>query len=331
MDILIVGGAGYIGSVTNHLLLEQGFQTTVLDNLSRGHLASVPKGSSFIEGDFSDPDLLKEMFASKKFDAVMHFAALSLVGESVSNPLLYYKNNVANTIVLFNEMEKAGIENFIFSSTAAVYGNPHKVPIEESHPIQPINPYGWSKSMVEQVLRDAIPTKKIRYVSLRYFNAAGALPDGSLGEHHEQETHLIPLVLQTLLDPKSDRILKVFGTDYGTPDGTCIRDYIHVLDLAEAHILGLKYLQNGGQSDIFNLGNGKGFSVREVIETAEKVTGKKVPFEETDRRPGDPPVLVANSTKINQVLKWKPKFPELGSIIETAWKWHSLNPNGYSN
>lgn len=332
MNVLVIGGAGYIGSITNRLLLEKGYRTTVLDNLSRGHRAALVKGTRFIKGDLADQRLLTEIFTSQHFDAVMHFAALSLVGESVENPLAYYQNNVAHTITLLKEMKKAGIANFVFSSTAAVYGNPLEIPINEDHPVHPINPYGWSKCMVEQILKDASRAYNIRYVSLRYFNAAGAHPDGTMGEHHCNETHLIPLVLQSALDASSDqRPLKIYGTDYETPDGTCVRDYFHVLDLAEAHIRALKYLANGGSSEIFNLGNGRGFSVLEVIHAAEKITGRRIPILKTGKRAGDPPVLIASSEKISRKLGWEPQFSDLNTIIETAWLWHSCHPKGYEN
>lgn len=332
MEILIVGGAGYIGSFMNRLLIEQGYNTTVLDNLSTGHRSAIRKKGDFIEGDLADYGLLMKLFASRKFDVVMHFAAFALVGESVKNPLSYYHNNVANTINLLKAMKESGIKFFIFSSTAAVYGNPQDIPIIESHPVQPVNPYGWSKAIVEQILKDSTEAYDIRFASLRYFNAAGAHPDGSMGEDHQNETHLIPLIIKSILDDKCvGKPLHIFGTDYDTSDGTCIRDYIHVLDLVQAHMLAMKYLLDGGESDIFNLGNGKGFSVLEVIKTTEKVISKLVPVKRTERRAGDPPVLIAGSEKISQKLGWKPNYMELETIIESAWKWHSSYPKGYNN
>jgi UDP-glucose 4-epimerase len=332
MNVLIVGGAGYIGSFMNRLLVERGYRTAVLDNLSTGHRSSVGKDTEFIEGDLSDYKLLMDLLGSGRFDAVMHFSAFSLVGESVGNPLKYYYNNVSNTINLLKAMKSSGVRHFIFSSTAAVFGNPEEIPIPEDHPVRPINPYGWSKSMVEQILRDLSVNDELHYVSLRYFNAAGADPEGSMGEDHRNETHLIPLVMKAVLgEVAGGRPLTIFGTDYDTPDGTCIRDYIHVIDLAEAHILALNYLADGGKSEIFNLGNGRGFSVQEVIRTAEKVIGKPVPVVEGERRPGDPAVLVASSEKIKRILGWRPRYADLETIIETAWRWHSNHPGGYGD
>jgi UDP-glucose 4-epimerase len=297
MEILIVGGAGYIGSVTNYFLVEQGCKTTVFDNLSLGYKQAVGK-TPLIVGDLENFHEIKNALSSKKFDAVMHFSAFSLVGESVNNPLKYYKNNVANTLNLIKAMIETETKNFIFSSTAAVFGNPTEIPITENHPINPINPYGWSKSFVEQILSDTFK-ENFKFVCLRYFNACGSTVDGKIGEAHANETHLIPLILKTLLN-QNPKPLKVFGNDYETQDGTCVRDYVHVLDLAEAHFLALKYLLKGGErdfvpSEIFNLGNGKGFSVFEIVKAAEKVTGKKVPLEIAERRKGDPPVLIASS------------------------------------
>ena len=332
MDVLVVGGAGYIGSFMSRLLTERGYNTTVFDNLSLGHRAALDRKITLIEGDLSDNRLLKRIFTSTNCDAVMHFAAFALVGESVEDPLSYYYNNVSNTVNLLKAMKETGVKYFIFSSSAAVFGNPKEIPIVEAHPQEPINPYGWSKSMVEQILKDACQAYDLRYVSLRYFNAAGAYPDGNMGEDHHNETHLIPLVLKSILGEEAGgKPLKIFGTDYDTPDRTCIRDYIHVLDLAEAHILALEYLVGGGPSQVFNLGNGKGFSVLEVIRTAEKITGRTVPLVKANRRAGDPPVLVAGSEKISQKLGWKPNYAELEAIIETAWKWHSSHPKGYDD
>lgn len=332
MNILVVGGAGYIGSIMCRLLKERGYNTTVLDNLSLGHRAAVGNQIGFVEGDLADNDLLKKIFTSTRFDAVMHFAAFASVGESVEDPLYYYYNNVGNTVNLLRVMKETGVKYFIFSSTAAVFGNPKEIPIVETHPQQPINPYGWSKSMVEQILKDSSHAYDFQYVSLRYFNAAGAHPNGDIGEDHRIETHLIPLILKSILGKEfGGKTLKIFGTDYDTPDGTCIRDYIHVLDLAEAHILALEYLAEGGSSEIFNLGNGKGFSVLEVIRAAERVTGKKAPVKKMGRRPGDPAVLVAGSEKISRTLGWESKYAEIETIIETAWKWHLAHPKGYES
>jgi UDP-glucose 4-epimerase len=330
MNILVIGGAGYIGSFISRTLVEKGYHVTVFDNLHLGHRAAVGKDISFVEGDLADRAALDTLFRSRRFDGVMHFAAFSAVGESMVDPLAYYGNNVANTINLLSAMKDAHVERFIFSSSAAVFGNPLEVPITETHPQNPINPYGEGKSMVERIMRDGAMAYDLRYVSLRYFNAAGASPEGDMGEDHRRETHLIPLALKAILGEKAGGTpLRIFGDDYDTPDGTCIRDYIHVLDLADAHVLALEYLLDGGESDIFNLGNGKGFSVSEVVKTAEKVAGKSVPTLKGDRRAGDPPVLVAGSEKITKKLGWTPLFPGLEAIIETAWKWHESHPKGY--
>ncbi len=330
MNVLIVGGAGYIGSFINHLLLEQGYNTTVIDNLSAGHRTSLSNKTKFIEGDMADYSLLKKTLQSYKIDVVMHFAAFSLVGESVKNPGAYYENNVVNSLNLLMAMKETGVKYFIFSSTAAVYGEPQNIPITETHTVRPINPYGSSKNLVEQILNGFSIANHLKFVSLRYFNAAGAHPDGSMGEDHQNETHLIPLILKAVQNEKTGgEPLKIFGTDYDTKDGTCIRDYIHVLDLAEAHVLAMKYLLDGGESDIFNLGNGNGYSVLEVIDAAKKIIGKKVPVAMEKRRSGDPAVLVASSEKISKKLGWKLQYAGLETIIKTAWKWHSNHPGGY--
>ncbi len=331
MEILVVGGAGYIGSFVSRMLLAEGYHPTVLDNLSLGHRAALDPRIPLVTGDLADDGLLQRLFRDRRFDAVMHFAALAAVGESVQIPLTYYRNNVANTLNLLAAMKNAGIARFIFSSSAAIFGTPERIPIDETHPARPINPYGRSKLMVEEILRDAAAAGDLQSVALRYFNAAGASPDGRMGEDHRCETHLIPLVLKAVLGgAKSGARLKVFGTDYPTPDGTCVRDYIHVSDLARAHLLAVDYLAAGGASAAFNLGNGKGFSVMEVIRTAEKVTGRKVAFETADRRTGDPAVLVAAADRISRELGWQPAYPTLEAIIETAWKWHASHPDGYA-
>ncbi len=317
--ILIVGGAGYIGSHINKKLSQQGYETVVFDNLSFGHTDFV-KWGIFHGGDLSDIDNIREVFKKYPIDAVMHFAAFTYVGESVEDPQKYYLNNLRNTLNLLQVMLEEEVKYFVFSSTCATYGNPEEIPITESHPQNPINPYGKAKLMVEQVLADYTLAYDLNYVSLRYFNAAGADPDAEIGELHEPETHLIPLILDAATGRRDN--IQIFGTDYPTPDGTCIRDYIHVMDLADAHIKALEYLQSGGESEVFNLGNGQGFSVREVIETAHKVTGRKIEVEEVDRRPGDPPVLVGSSDKAREILDWNPEYHDLSLIIETAWKWH---------
>jgi UDP-glucose 4-epimerase len=317
--ILIVGGAGYIGSHINKELNRQEYETIVFDNLSFGHHKFV-KWGIFERGDLGNIDDIRTVFKKYPIEAVMHFASFTYVGESVEDPQKYYLNNLRNTLNLLQVMLEEGVKYFVFSSTCATYGTPQEIPITENHPQKPINPYGKGKLMVEQVLEDYSQAYALKYVSLRYFNAAGADPEAEIGEAHKPETHLIPLILDAA-SGKRDTI-QIFGTDYPTPDGTCIRDYIHVMDLAYAHIKALKYLQEDNSSDVFNLGNGQGFSVKEVIETSQKVTGNKINIEEVERRPGDPPVLVGSSTKAQEVLGWHPKYPDLFTIIKTAWKWH---------
>ncbi|MFH2219167.1 MAG: UDP-glucose 4-epimerase GalE [Pseudomonadota bacterium] len=317
--VLVVGGAGYIGSHMIKELLHAGCRVITLDDLSKGHREMV-RGGEFIEGDFGDRLLLDNLFADYRIDAVMHFAALALVGESVENPLAYYRNNISNTVELLSAMVRHDVRRFIFSSTAAVYGEPAKVPIIEDHPCNPTNPYGATKIAVEWMLRDCDSAYGLKYVSLRYFNAAGADASGEIGERHDPETHLIPLVLKAAAGERAN--IRVFGTDYPTPDGTCIRDYIHVSDLAGAHLLALEALMDRGESAVYNLGNSKGHSVRDVIETARQVTGKAIPAVETGRRAGDPAVLVASSDKIRKELGWKPRYEDLETIIKTAWVWH---------
>jgi len=320
MHILVCGGAGYIGSHMAKMLAAQGHQVTVFDNLSTGHRDAVQWGP-LVEGDLLNSADLERVFASKHIDAVMHFSARSLVGESVQKPDEYYLNNVVGTLNLLNAMCRHGVTKFIFSSTAAVFGNPDYTPIDEQHPTRPINPYGKTKLMVEQVLADYDQAFGLRSVALRYFNAAGADSEGTIGESHQPETHLIPNILLSVAKSGGHR-LKVFGNDYPTPDGTCVRDYIHVHDLCDAHLRALDHLQRGGQSEIFNLGIGHGFSVLEVIAAASTVTGQKIPYDLTARRAGDPPVLVATADKARRQLDWTPRYTELGAIIETAWHWH---------
>ncbi len=323
--ILVTGGAGYIGSHVVKELLRQGHQPIVYDNLQTGHRKAAQE-APFVEADLADQTRLREIFHSHPIDAVMHFAADCQVGESVINPIKYFSNNVINSLQLLELLEKSNINKFVFSSSAAVYGEPEEIPISERHACLPTNPYGETKWIFEKTLHAFHELKKIRYISLRYFNAAGADPDGELGEDHSPETHLIPLVIKAALNGDS---VPIYGTDYRTPDGTCIRDYIHVTDLAQAHILALKKLEEEETSGVYNLGNGIGFSVREVIETTRKVTGKRIVSLESSRRPGDPARLVASSEKIGKKLGWVPKYPELEAIIETAWRWHRNNPNGY--
>jgi len=319
MMILTTGGAGYIGSHLNKLASESGYDTIVLDNLIYGHKEFV-KWGNFHKVDLSNLDELRSLFKSYDIDAVMHFAAYTYVGESVSDPQKYYNNNLKNTLNLLQVMLENDVKQFIFSSTSAIYGEPIKIPITEDHPQNPINPYGKAKLMVEKILEDYNTSYGLNYVSLRYFNAAGADPDGEIGEWHNPETHLIPLVLDAAIG-RSDHV-KIFGTDYPTPDGTCIRDYIHVMDLADAHIKALQYLECNDKSDVFNLGNGNGFSVREVIEKSRQVTGDPISVVESDRRPGDPPVLIGSSKKAEDILNWNPKYKKLEKIIESAWNWH---------
>jgi len=325
--ILVTGGAGYIGSHVVKELLRQGHTPIILDNLQTGHRKAA-KNALFIEGDLSDTKKLKETFQSYPIQAVMHFAAHSLVGESVQNPLKYFSNNVKNGLQLLEILEAFKITKFVFSSSAAVYGEPKEIPISEQHPCAPTNPYGETKWIFEKVLQAFYDAGKLDFISLRYFNAAGADPEGELGEDHSQETHLIPLVIKAGLDETS---IPVYGKDYNTPDGTCIRDYIHVTDLANAHILALRQLEEGKISGIYNLGNGNGYSVQDVIETVKKVTGRKVTAVDSPRRPGDPARLVASSEKIKEELGWIPRYPDLETIVETAWQWHRNHPKGYND
>lgn len=319
--ILVTGGAGYIGSHAVLALKNAGYEVIVLDNLSNGHRELVEVLQvKLIVGDTSDRALLDDIFSTHNISAVMHFAAYIAVGESVTDPAKYYRNNVVGTLTLLEAMLAASINKFIFSSTCALYGVPKFVPLTEEHPQNPISPYATSKWMVERILSDFDTAYNLKSVRFRYFNAAGADPNGLLGEDHQPETHLIPLVLLAALG-KRESIL-IFGTDYPTRDGTCIRDYIHVADLAQAHVLGLEYLLKGGESVVFNLGNGSGFSVREVIETANVVTGKEIKIEERDRRAGDPPILVGSSDKATKVLGWHPQYPNLQEILSHAWQWH---------
>ncbi len=318
LKVLVTGGAGYIGSHTVKLLVENGFEVVVYDNLANGHRDAVIN-ARFVEGDILDGNRLDEILTAESFDAVVHFAAFIEVGESVKNPLKFYENNVAGTINLLNLLKKHKVKNFVFSSTAAVYGNPEKVPIKEDSPLNPINPYGNTKLTIEKVLKDMSDAGEIDFIALRYFNASGADKSGLIGESHNPETHLIPLVLKTA---KGEReCIKIFGTDYSTPDGTCVRDYIHVNDLANAHILALDYLLEGGKSDVFNCGYGMGYSVKEIIDTVKKITGVDFKVEKAPRREGDPPILVADNKKIKSVLNWNPEYNDIEYIIKTAWDW----------
>ena len=326
MNILVVGGAGYIGSHMCKYLAQNNHTPIVLDNLIYGHREAV-KWGPFIEGTMENKDILDSIFSEYEIEAVMHFAAFAYVGESVTEPGKYYNNNVVATISLLEEMRKHNIMKFIFSSTCATYGEPVEIPITESHQQKPINPYGRSKLMVEQILDDYQNAYGLNSISLRYFNAAGADPDGEIGEDHDPETHLIPLILQTAIGKRDE--IAVFGNDYPTEDGTCIRDYIHVTDLSQAHLLALEKLMNNSPGGKYNLGNGDGVSVRKVIDAAREITGKKIPSRIAERRPGDPATLIGSSEKAIKELGWKPKFADLNYILETAWRWHKSNPDGF--
>ena len=329
MKVLVLGGAGYIGSHTVKALCEENIDVVVADNLVTGHIEAVDSRAKFYKGDIRDINFLDDLFSKEKIDAVIHFAAYSLVGESVTDPLKYYDNNLCGTKVLLESMVKNNVDKIVFSSTAATYGEPENIPILESDRTEPTNPYGETKLSMEKMFKWTANAHGLRFVSLRYFNACGADESGKIGEAHNPETHLIPIILQV---PNGQReFVSIFGNDYPTKDGTCIRDYIHVTDLAQAHILAVKYLMNGGNSDIFNLGNGVGFSVREVIETARKVTGHPIPVKDAERRAGDPAQLIASSEKAKKVLGWKPEHDSLEEIIASAWNWHKNHPNGYTH
>jgi len=326
--ILVTGGAGYVGSCVCKSLARAGYTPVVLDNLVAGHRAAVRWGR-FFQGHIDDGALLKEIFTSFDIAAVMHFAAFCYVGDSVKEPARYYRNNVAATLALLTAMVESGVSNFIFSSSCAVYGNPGEIPISETHPTCPVNPYGRTKLMVEMMLRDLSEANGLHAVSLRYFNAAGADPEGELGEDHRPETHLIPLVLQVALGKRPH--IEIYGDDYPTKDGTCVRDYIHIDDLARAHILALERLLDGSAGGAYNLGNGTGYSVREVIETARRVTGRPIVEKVSQRRAGDPPVLVSAGKKAAAELNWSARFTSLDAIVETAWRWHMRHPDGYGS
>ncbi|MCX7845402.1 MAG: UDP-glucose 4-epimerase GalE [Dictyoglomaceae bacterium] len=324
--LLVTGGAGYIGSHVVKDLIKKGYDVIVIDNLEKGHRSAV-KSKYFYKVDLKDKDSLEEIFESFKINGVLHFAAASLVGESMANPGKYFENNILGGLNLLDCMVKYDIKFLIFSSTAAVYGEPKIIPIPEDHPTIPTNVYGSSKLMFEEILKWYEKIFGIKYISLRYFNAAGCDPEGELGEDHNPETHLIPLVLKTALGQRD--YVEIYGSDYPTPDRTCIRDYIHISDLSSAHILALEALLSGKRSDIYNLGNSRGFSVREVIKTAEKVVGERIPVKEVGRRAGDPAILIASSNKIKKDLGWNPQYSDLEEIIESHWRWLKNHPNGY--
>ena len=329
MKILVLGGAGYIGSHTVYALEEAGHDVVIADNLATGHVQAVHPKAKFYQGDIHDFDFLCKLFEAEKVDVVIHFAAFSLVGESVTNPLKYYDNNLCGTKVLLDAMVHCGVDKIAFSSTAATYGEPRSVPILESDPTEPTNPYGETKLAMEKMFKWVGAAHGIRFVSLRYFNACGAHESGKIGEAHAPESHLIPLILQV---PNGQReFISIFGGDYPTKDGTCVRDYIHVTDLAQAHILAAQYLMDGGKSDVFNLGNGVGFTVKEVVEVARAVTGHPIPARIVERRAGDPAQLIASSEKAKKILGWNPQHAELEEIVASAWKWHKSHPHGFAD
>ena len=327
MTVLVCGGAGYIGSHTVYELIDKGDDVVIVDSLETGHIKAVHKDARFYKGDIRDKEFLTNVFDKESIDAVIHFAANSLVGESMVNPLKYYDNNLYGTKVLLEVMIEHDVKKIVFSSTAATYGEPERVPILETDKTEPTNTYGETKLSMEKMMKWTDVAHGLKYVALRYFNACGAHKSGEIGEDHHPETHLIPLILQVPLGKRE--AISVFGNDYDTKDGTCIRDYIHVTDLAQAHILAVDYLMKGNESNIFNLGNGVGFTVNEVIETARKVTGKEIKAVMAERRAGDPAQLIASSEKAKTVLGWKPEHADLEEIIASAWKWHSTHPDGY--
>lgn len=329
MAILVAGGAGYIGSHMVADLVEKGYDVVVADNLSTGHRAAVNKAARFYEGDIRNREFLDELFTKEKIEAVVHFAAFSLVAESMKKPLKYFDNNTGGMITLLEAMHDHGIKYIVFSSTAATYGIPEHMPIKESDPQVPINPYGESKLAMEKIMKWCDKAYGIRFVALRYFNVAGAKPDGSIGEDHHPETHLVPIILQVATGKRDE--LSIFGDDYNTPDGTNVRDYVHPMDLVDAHILAIKYLQAGNPSDAFNLGSSTGFSNKQMLEAAREVTGKPIPAKMAPRRPGDPDALVAASDKARSVLGWQPQYDDVHDIIASAWKWHSTHPQGYND
>ena len=327
MSILVLGGAGYIGSHAVSQLIDKGYEVCVIDNMQTGHKEAINEKAKFYLGDIRNKEFLSNVFKLENFEAVIHFAANSLVGESMTDPLKYFNNNVYGTQVLLEVMKENNVKNIVFSSTAATYGEPKQVPITEDMDTLPTNPYGETKLTMEKIMKWCDKAYGIKYVALRYFNVAGAREGGQIGEDHNPETHLIPIVLQTALGKRE--FITIYGEDYDTEDGTCIRDYIHVEDLIEAHILAMKYLLNGGESNVFNLGSNQGFSVKEIIEAARKVTGHPIPAKVGERRPGDPSKLMASSAKAREVLGWNPTRTNINRIIEDAWTWHKTHKNGY--
>ncbi|QHS23322.1 UDP-glucose 4-epimerase GalE [Virgibacillus sp. MSP4-1] len=329
MSVLVTGGAGYVGSHTAIELLDKGYEVIIIDNLQKGHQKAVLNKAKFYSGDLRDEDFLHKVFEENEIEAVVHFAANSLVGESVEQPLSYYDNNVYGALKLLQTMKTFSVDTIVFSSTAAVYGEPKHIPILESDPTEPTNPYGETKLAIEKMMKWSAQAHGLKYTALRYFNVAGAHTNGLLGEDHSPETHLIPIILQVALGNRDS--ISIFGDDYDTPDGTCVRDYIHVTDLADAHILALENLKAGGESGAFNLGSGQGFSVKEVIETAREVTGKEIPAEVAPRRAGDPAKLVASSDKAKKILGWNPKRESLNEMVGSAWNWFRNHPGGYED
>ena len=325
MAILVTGAAGYIGSCTAELMIAQGEQVVVLDNLSRGHRQAVPSGATFYEGSVKDQRLVKRICRTHQIEACVHFAAFAYVGESVEKPALYYENNTVQGLALFQALIDAGVKRVVFSSTCATYGEPQEVPIPETHLQRPANPYGWTKFILERALENYDAAYGLKFVALRYFNACGALPHR--GEHHDPEPHIIPVVLQVALGQRPQ--VNVFGTDYPTPDGSAVRDYIHVADLADAHIRALGYLRRGGASERMNLGNGTGYSVLQVIEAARRISGQPIPVVLGPRRAGDPSKLIARADRARDLLGWRPQYPEIETIIASAWRWHRDHPHGY--
>lgn len=328
MSILVLGGAGYIGSHAVYQLIEQNEQVVIIDNLQTGHKAAIHPKATFHQGDIKDIEFMRGVFTKEKIDAVIHFAANSLVGESMEKPLEYFDNNVYGTQILLQVMAEFDVKKIVFSSTAATYGEPDTIPITELVPTNPTNAYGETKLTMEKMMKWTEHAHGIRYVALRYFNVAGAREDGAIGEDHTPETHLVPIILEAALGKRPH--ITIFGEDYDTPDGTCVRDYVHVEDLINAHLLSLKYLNNDCPSDVFNLGSNNGFSVKEMIDAARKVTGKEIPVKSGERRAGDPSTLVASSAKAAKTLGWKPARIKIEKIIEDAWNWHVNNPNGYA-
>ncbi|MBO0475839.1 UDP-glucose 4-epimerase GalE [Vagococcus sp. DIV0080] len=327
MSIAVLGGAGYIGSHAVQALIKKGEKVVVIDNLLTGHKEAIHEEALFYEGDIRDKEFMLSVFKKEGITGVVHFAASSLVGESVTNPLKYFNNNVHGTQITLEVMQELGVKHIVFSSTAATYGEPEETPIKETTPTNPKNPYGESKLMMEKMMKWCDEAYGIKFVALRYFNVAGASLDTSIGEDHTPETHLVPIILEAALGKREQ--VSIFGDDYDTPDGTCIRDYVHVVDLSDAHVLALDYLQKGNDSNIFNLGSADGFSVKEMIEEARKVTTKEIPAVIAPRRAGDPSTLVASPEKAKEVLGWKPQYTNVTTILETAWAWHQSHPNGY--